>query len=84
MDGSNGYEAVAPNFIAAPLPDGAAVLDLGCGCGEPIAAVLVELGLAVFGVDASATMIAAFRARFPDAQAECATVEASAFFGRNF
>lgn len=54
MDAANGYEAVALNFIAARLPDGAAVLDLGCGCGEPIAAVFVAQGLAVYGVEASA------------------------------
>ena len=54
MDAANGYEAVALNFIAARLPDGAPVLDLGCGCGEPIAAVFVEQGLAVYGVEASA------------------------------
>ena len=54
MDAANGYEAVALNFIAARLPDGAPVLDVGCGWGEPIAAVFVEQGLAVYGVEASA------------------------------
>jgi hypothetical protein len=29
-------------------------------------------------------MIAAFRDRFPDAHAECSSVEGSAFFGRSF
>ena len=38
----------------------------------------------VYGVDASAKLIAAFRERFPEAQAECAAVEESAFFCRSF
>ncbi len=100
MDASNGYEAIAAKFMegrplrgiglstvaewAAALPDGAAVLDLGCGSGEPVSVVLAARGLTLYGVDASPTMIAAFRARFPDAEAECATVEESAFFRRSF
>jgi SAM-dependent methyltransferase len=35
-------------------------------------------------VDASPTMIAAFRARFPQAPAECNTAEASTYFDRTF
>jgi SAM-dependent methyltransferase len=35
-------------------------------------------------VDASAKMITAFRERFPSANAECAAVEESAFFSRQF
>ena len=100
MDGANGYEAIAAEYIAsrptrrigestvaewaAELPDGAAVLDLGCGSGEPIAAALAARGLAIYGVDASPMMIAAFQTRFPNAHAECLTVEASTFFGRKF
>ena len=45
------------------LPDGARVLDLGCGIGVPITQTLIERGFDVYGVDASASMIAAFRAR---------------------
>ena len=69
---------------AAALPDGAAVLDLGCGSGEPETAALAERGLTVYGMDASPTMSAAFRARYPDAEAECATVEEPTFFGHQF
>ncbi|HVX67611.1 MAG TPA: class I SAM-dependent methyltransferase [Bryobacteraceae bacterium] len=66
------------------LPGGAAVLDLGCGTGVPISQVLIERGFHVYGVDASAGMIAAFRARFPATPVECAAVEDSNFFGRTF
>ena len=66
------------------LPDGATVLDLGCGTGVPISQALIESGFNVYGVDASARMIAAFRARFPTVPVECAAVEDSTFFGRTF
>ncbi|HSR91692.1 MAG TPA: class I SAM-dependent methyltransferase [Gemmatimonadales bacterium] len=99
-DTSNGYEAVANEFIsgrsrssvgasavrawAKTLPKGAAVLDLGCGSGVPISQVIVDEGLIVYGVDASPSMIAAFRRQFPEAAAECRPVEQSEFFGRAF
>jgi cyclopropane fatty-acyl-phospholipid synthase-like methyltransferase len=69
---------------AKDLPRGGSVLDLGCGNGWPISGVLIEAGVVVHGVDASPSMIAAFRARFRDAQAECSAVEDSHFFGRTF
>jgi cyclopropane fatty-acyl-phospholipid synthase-like methyltransferase len=38
----------------------------------------------VYGLDASTSMIAAFRAQFPAAQTECSMVEDSRFFDRTF
>ncbi len=66
------------------LPPEATVLDLGCGTGVPISQVLIERGFQVYGVDASPTMVASFRARFPDVRVECAAVEESDFFERTF
>ena len=66
------------------LPRGASVLDLGCGHGVPISQVLIHHRFRVFGVDASAKLIAAFRRRFPSAYAERAAVEDSDFFARTF
>jgi len=98
-DKSNGYEEVAERFMSERddyigvvilrewsrgLPHGAAVLDLGCGHGIPVAKLLTEEGLAVYGVDASTKLIRSFRERFPGAHAECAAVEESRFFGRTF
>jgi SAM-dependent methyltransferase len=51
-------------FIAL-LPINGSVLDLGCGCGEPVARYLINHGLAVEGVDASATLISHCRRQFP-------------------
>ncbi len=100
VDRSNGWEAVAAEFVAArprlaiggasakrwaaSLPPGSSVLDLGCGSGEPIARAFADAGHEIFGVDASPTMIAAFRERFPRAVVACEAVETSTFFGRSF
>jgi len=51
--------------VMEALPPGAAILDLGCGTGEPILRYLIERGFAVTGVDASAAMIELARMRFP-------------------
>ena len=98
-DNSNGYEAVASVFIAQrnlrigtdtvrewsrSITRGCAVLDLGCGHGLPISQILVEQGFAVYGVDASPTLIAEFQRNLPMAQAEYSSVEDSLFFGRTF
>ena len=69
---------------ARTLPDGAEVLDLGCGPGVPITAALLDLGMRVSGVDASPRMVAAFRDRFKKAPIECSRVEDSEFFRRRF
>jgi SAM-dependent methyltransferase len=69
---------------AAAFPPGATVLDLGAGPGEPSTRILQEAGLTTYAVDASPTMVAAFRERFPGVPIELNTVEASAFFDRTF
>jgi SAM-dependent methyltransferase len=54
-------------FIAT-LPQGAEVLDLGCGPGRPVAQHMIERGLRVTGVDSSPAMISLCRQRLPDQQ----------------
>ena len=97
-DFSNGYDAVAQEFIAvrsdsgrdivkqwaASLPRGSSVLDIGAGSGEPLTSALIEAGLSVSAIDASANMVAAFRRRFPDINIACEPVEQSTFFDRKF
>ncbi len=48
------------------LPAGAAVLDLGCGSGSPVARYMIERGLHVTGVDSSPTLVSLCRKRLPD------------------
>ena len=50
------------------LPTAAAILDLGCGGGEPVASSMVGLGLRVTGVDSSLTLISLCRHRMPNHQ----------------
>jgi SAM-dependent methyltransferase len=66
------------------LPPGADVLDLGCGDGEPVARVFTEVGLNVWGLDASPAMVRAFRSNFPGANVAREAAEDSTFFGRRF
>jgi SAM-dependent methyltransferase len=64
--GRSGMETPWLDAFAALLPPGAAVLDLGCGAGEPIAADLVGRGFRVTGVDSAPTLIGLCRERFPE------------------
>lgn len=50
------------------LGQGASVIDVGCGTGEPILRVLLGRQFRVTGVDASAAMIAIAGERFPQAR----------------
>ncbi|MDE1145730.1 MAG: class I SAM-dependent methyltransferase [Azospirillaceae bacterium] len=52
-------------FLAL-APPGGAILDLGCGGGQPIAAYLGAQGRAVTGVDAAPALVDLARARMPD------------------
>lgn len=97
-DRSNGWEAVAHRLIAGrsrigvatvrvwarSLPSGALILDLGCGTGVPVTEALGQDGFNVYGVDASPSLVAAFRRRFPEAPVACEPVEESTFFDREF
>jgi 2-polyprenyl-3-methyl-5-hydroxy-6-metoxy-1,4-benzoquinol methylase len=81
---SSGIGARAVREWARTLPRGAAVIDLGCGSGLPITTVLISEGLNVYAIDASPSMVAAFRRNLPQTPIACETVEDSTFFGRKF
>lgn len=101
-DRSNGYESAAPAFIharvtarigestirewAQTLSPGSSVLDLGCGCGVPVAETLLAHGCTLHAMDASPAMVEAFQQRFPSVQVQCAdvTVDEPDFFGLRF
>jgi SAM-dependent methyltransferase len=65
------------------LPRGAAVLDIGCGAGAPIASFLLDAGCRVTGIDSSPTMIELCRARHPHSQWLVADMRTLAL-GRSF
>lgn len=98
-DPSEGWDEAAEQFMSARSNIGAAlvrswardhlprrgcILDVGCGSGVPIAQGLIDDGFQVFGIDASPTLIAAFRSRFPTAPSACETAQDSTFFHRTF
>ncbi len=99
IDQSEGYEGVAEQFMAARsdigatfvrswardnLPPASSIADVGCGSGVPIAQALIEDGFTVFGIDASPSLLAAFRRRFPDARSACEAAQDSVFFHHIF
>jgi SAM-dependent methyltransferase len=61
--------------IIAQLPPNGSVIDLGCGTGLPLAKLMSERGLKVFGVDSSRAMIGTFRQNLSAARAECCRME---------
>jgi SAM-dependent methyltransferase len=81
---STGVGAKAVREWAHTLPSGAAVIDLGCGPGIPITRELVSQNLNVYAIDASPSMVNAFRRNFPQIPVACESVEDSLFFIRRF
>jgi len=98
MDKSNGYDAITSVYLqqrggigsatvskwAASFAPGAAVIDLGCGTGFPVTKILVEAGLHVYAVDASAKMVTIVQEHFPEVTVACEAVEECLFFDRTF
>lgn len=99
IDTSEGYESVADHFMAVRsdigttlvrswardnLPPASSIADIGCGSGVPISQALIEDGFTVFGIDASLSLLAAFRRRFPNVRSACEAAQDSAFFHQTF
>ena len=98
QDFSNGYDAVAQQFIAARSDTGVSVvttwaetfrkgdtvLDCGCGHGIPITKVLIESGLEVSAIDASPKLVEAFTENFPNVPVTCEPVETSSFLDQSY
>jgi SAM-dependent methyltransferase len=66
-DAAGGHYTPWLDELLAKLPAGADVLDLGCGCGVPVARTLTSAGHHVTGVDVSDVQIERARALVPDA-----------------
>jgi len=65
------------------LPANAAVLDLGCGGGKPVAFTMAARGFRITGVDSSTTLISLCQNRMPDQQFICADMRGLSL-GRRF
>ncbi|RKG71236.1 class I SAM-dependent methyltransferase [Corallococcus sp. CA054B] len=70
--------------LAASLPAGASVLDVGCGTGLPLTRVLLEHGCQVMGVDSSRELLARFQANFPHVPVRCAPIQSCELQERAF
>lgn len=81
---AHGIGASSVRKWAQGLPPGAVVLDLGCGTGIPVSKVLIDEGITVYGIDASPSLVNAFKQNFPDSPVACEAVERSLFFNRQF
>ena len=66
--GKSSVRAVKLAAVVTHLAPGAAVLDLGCGAGVPVARELARLGFDVTGVDASIGQIERARQNAPQAR----------------
>jgi SAM-dependent methyltransferase len=66
------------------VPAGGAVLDLGCGCGVPLARDLTASGYALTGVDISAVQVRRARRLVPEARFVRADATRVAFPTRSF
>jgi SAM-dependent methyltransferase len=71
-DDDQGRYAPWISALLERLAPGSAVLDLGCGCGIPVAKALADAGHAVTGVDFSEVQIQRARELVPDAEFQCA------------
>lgn len=97
-DPSNGYERAAVKFMAErsaigktvienwvhALPRNASVLDIGVGHGLPLTPIFIEAGVELSAIDASPSLVAAFRENFPDIRISCEAAEDSDFYGESF
>ena len=100
MDSSEAYEINALAFLAGrdkskigmqvverwgrSLKKKATVLELACGGGYPITRTLNDLGLKLWAVDSSPTLVSEFHKRFPEIPVQCARAQESDFFGRKY
>ena len=80
----HGIGASSVRAWAKTLKTGSIVLDLGCGTGIPVSKILIDEGMMVYGVDASPSMVKAFRQNFPDMPIACEAAEDSSFFDQKF
>jgi SAM-dependent methyltransferase len=80
----NGIGASSVLNWARTLPVNSTVLDLGCGTGIPVSKILIDEGMTVYGIDASPTLVRAFRQNFPNTSVICESIEDSLFFNRKF
>ncbi len=99
MDSATAYEKYARDFLRCrdpvigckvvrqwvkTLPNEAEVIEIACGCGDPVTNELVAAGLQVWALDSSPTLVGEFKSRFTDIPIRCEKFQDSVFFCRTF
>jgi SAM-dependent methyltransferase len=100
MDAASAYEQHACHFLrerdksaigahvaarwARTLARGADVIEIASGGGYPVTRELEAAGLRLWAVDGSPTLVAKFQSRFPGIPVQCARVQDTDFFGRDY
>jgi len=100
IDSATAYEINATRFLdnrdrstiganvvrqwAESIDQSSEVLEIGCGSGYPITLELVDVGLKVWAIDSSPSLLDEFRARVPNAECRCERLQDSTFFERKF
>lgn len=70
--------------LLASLPEGASVLDVGCGNGMPLTTTLLVAGCKVVGVDSSLEMLERFQVNCPDTPFIYAPIQSAHLDGQMF
>lgn len=70
--------------LAASLPRGSRILDIGCGNGIPLTKALLAAGQAAVGLDSSVEMLTRFHANCPQTPAVRAIVQHCPFLDETF
>jgi SAM-dependent methyltransferase len=81
---STGIGAKEVRNWARTLPPKSSVIDLGCGPGFPLTAILLEEKLDVFAIDGSPAFVDAFQRNLPNVPVLCEPVQRSRMFDRTF
>ena len=63
--GNNLFETAWLDRFLGLMPRGSAIVDIGCGSGQPIARYFIETGYDVTGVDSSPALIDICKGHFP-------------------
>lgn len=69
---------------ASSLPIDTEVLEIACGGGIPVTRTLTNIGLKLWAIDSSPTLVSKFKVRFPGIPVECKRALDSDYFGRKF
>lgn len=70
-----GRERAYLDAVLEAAPEGATILDLGCGTGRPMAEYAVSRGYRIIGVDQSESLLALAQARLPRERWILASIE---------